>query len=125
MSYPFNPFTPTLSKLADAINDVLCFMPNNCLINYYLDGNSKMGYHSDQTDILSENTGVAIISLGATREIRFRNIEFPTDFRSVLLQSGSLFYMGQAVQSLWQHSIPKMKDCGGRLSLTFRKIKTQ
>lgn len=39
-----------------------------------MDGTSSMGYHSDQTDNLEKNTGIAIISLGAERILRFRKI---------------------------------------------------
>ncbi|MFT5096791.1 MAG: alkylated DNA repair dioxygenase AlkB, partial [Psychrobacter okhotskensis] len=40
------------------------YLPNNCLVNYYLDGSSKMGFHSDDTSQLADGTGVAILSLG-------------------------------------------------------------
>src|SRR5688572_5179286 len=52
MSYPFQAFTPELKAIIASINTTLGFTPNNCLINYYLDGKSKMGFHADQTDIL-------------------------------------------------------------------------
>jgi hypothetical protein len=38
-----------------------------------------MGYHSDQTDILVANTGIAIVSLGEMRVLKFRNIMNPED----------------------------------------------
>ena len=75
ISYPFQEFPDELVSIIDSIENTLNFEPNNCLINYYLDGKSKMGFHSDQTDILYERTGVAIISVGETRTLRFRNIE--------------------------------------------------
>ena len=99
------------------------FEANNCLINYYLDGDSRMGYHSDQVDILEEGTGVAIISLGDSRLLRFKNIEDEELKSEFLLESGSLFYMGQEIQDEWKHAVPKMKNAKGRMSLTFRKLK--
>jgi len=110
-----------LSDVVNRINDVIGFTPNNCLVNYYLDGRSKMGYHSDRTDILSPGTGVVIISLGSTRTLRFRNI----NDRSIVdfnLRSGSLFYMTSDVQDLWMHSIPSSDVDGSRMSLTFRNL---
>lgn len=77
MKYPYREFDKRISNVADQIEDMLDFAPNNCLINYYLNGTSKMGFLSDQTDILEENTGVAIVSLGATRILRFRSIDNP------------------------------------------------
>ena len=82
-----------------------------------------MGFHSDQTDILVENTGIAIISLGETRILRFKNIENNELIKDFELPSGSLIYMTQEVQKLWLHAIPKSNTENGRMSLTFRKIK--
>lgn len=82
-----------------------------------------MGFHADQTDILETDTGIAIISLGETRVLMFRNIAEPAQIESYDLPSGSLIYMTQAVQSLWQHAIPKSDTLNGRMSLTFRRLK--
>lgn len=123
ISYPFQPFPQELLNVIKEIEHTLGFTPNNCLINYYLDGKSRMGFHSDQTDILADGTGVAIVSLGATRTLRFRSIadeELTKDFD---LESGSLIYMTQQVQHEWQHAIPKSDTASARMSLTFRKIK--
>lgn len=123
ISYPFQEFPDELVSIIDSIENTLNFEPNNCLINYYLDGKSKMGFHSDQTDILYERTGVAIISVGETRTLRFRNIEDKKLIKDFQLPSGSLIYMTNEVQDKWQHSIPKADTENGRMSLTFRKIK--
>lgn len=123
ISYPFQAFPTELTAIVKALDTTLGFEPNNCLINYYLDGNSKMGFHSDQTDILFENTGVAIVSIGATRTLRFRNIADKTLVQNFDLPAGSLIFMTNAVQDKWQHSIPKADTDNGRMSLTFRKIK--
>lgn len=121
ISYPNILIPDYLTDIVNRINDTIGFIPNNCLINYYLDGRSKMGYHSDRTDILSPGTGVVIISLGSTRTLRFRNI----NDRSIVdfnLKSGSLFYMTSGVQDLWVHSIPSDYMDNGRMSLTFRNL---
>ncbi len=123
ISYPYQEFTSELKGIIDAIDKELHFAPNNCLINYYLDGKSKMGFHSDQTDILVEGTGVVIVSIGETRTLRFRNIENKEIIKDFDLPSGSLIYMTNAVQDEWQHAIPKSNTEKGRMSLTFRKMK--
>ncbi len=122
ISYPYQDFLPELKLIVDLITDHLGFEPNNCLLNYYLDGKSKMGFHSDQTDILSKNTGVAIVSLGETRVLRFREIENKERLIDYSLPAASLIFMTQEVQSVWQHSIPKSDTENGRMSLTFRKL---
>jgi len=123
ISYPFQDFTPELKEVVALIKLKIGFEPNNCLINYYLDGKSKMGFHSDQTDILSEGTGVGIVSIGETRTLRFRNIENPEIIKNFQLRSGSFIHMTNQLQNEWQHSIPKSNTENGRMSLTFRKIK--
>ena len=123
MSYPFQEFTPELNIIRGKICDTLHFEPNNCLINYYLNGKSKMGFHSDQTDILYDQTGVGIVSLGETRILRFRNIEDRSITNDYELPSGSFIYMTNEVQKVWQHAIPKSDTELGRMSLTFRKMK--
>lgn len=123
ISYPFQAFMPELEEIISLIQQALHFEPNNCLVNYYLDGTSRMGFHSDQTDILVEGTGVAIVSIGAKRILRFRKIEDRSITRDFELASGSLLYMTNEVQTAWQHAIPKSDTTDGRMSLTFRKMK--
>lgn len=122
MAYPYRDFLPGLQTTIDHLKPLIGFEANNCLINYYADGSSKMGYHSDQTDILEPGTGIAIVSVGATRTLKFRNINDPELFLTYELTAGSLVYMSQEIQALWQHAIPKAKTEQGRMSLTFRKM---
>ena len=123
INYPFQSFLPELQEVIEKLIVSISFEPNNCLINYYLDGKAKMGYHSDQTDILYPGTGVAIVSVGEMRTLRFRNIANKELFVDYKLSSGSLIYMTQEIQDTWQHAIPSSNTEHGRISLTFRKIK--
>lgn len=123
IDYPYQEFLPELEIINKKLKTVIGFEPNNCLINYYLDGKSKMGYHSDQTDILETDTGIAIVSLGETRTLKFRNIANPEQFLTYDLTACSLIYMTQEIQKGWQHSIPKSDTENGRISLTFRRMR--
>lgn len=114
-------FPNSLDVIKSDIANVVGFEPNNCLVNYYLDGKSKMGFHSDQVDMLFNSTGIIIISLGDTRVFRFRNIKNKEVVKDYVLKSGSLFYMSSEIQSEWKHSV--LKGDNERISLTFRKIK--
>jgi alkylated DNA repair dioxygenase AlkB len=68
-------------------------------------------------------TGVAILSLGESRFIRYRSRCKPKREFDYLLESGSLLYMSQEMQEDWLHGIPKQEEKGGeRISVTFRKI---
>lgn len=122
ITYSFQEMLKPLNDLAKKIDQQIGFEPNNCLINYYTDGKSKMGFHSDQVDILEKNTGIVIISLGETRTLRFKNIAHKETVVDFNLPSGSLIYMTQDVQKQWLHAIPLSDTARGRMSLTFRKI---
>ena len=122
MIYPETTMMKCLIPVCDQIESKIGFRPNNCLMNYYLDGNSTMGYHSDSAEELQEGTGVAIISLGAARSISYRSkldIDRKVKYR---LKNGALLYMDNDVQTKWMHAILKEKGVGERISLTFRNI---
>ncbi len=123
MEYPFQEFLPELEAINLQLVSTIGFKPNNCLINYYLDGRSKMGWHSDETKILEDGTGIAIVSVGETRTLQFRSKQEPSQFIDYPLPAGSLIYMTQEVQDNWQHSIPRSDTDHGRISLTFRKMR--
>ena len=46
MEYPDADMPSKLISICNQIHSLIGFAPNNCLMNYYEDGNSKMGYHS-------------------------------------------------------------------------------
>jgi alkylated DNA repair dioxygenase AlkB len=113
---------PLLVPLCDAIERQLGFRPTNCLLNYYETGRSTMGFHSDATYNLAGGTGVAIVSIGAERDLTFRSKTDLTLQIPFSLPHGSLFYMSQATQDYWTHAIKKTETDDARISLTFRHI---
>ncbi|MDG9666134.1 alpha-ketoglutarate-dependent dioxygenase AlkB [Hahella sp. CR1] len=122
MSYPQTELPENLARVGRDIEKTLGFYPNNCLLNYYPDGESSMGYHSDSSEELAPGTGVAIISLGAERRISYRNKADKAHVVTYMLEHGALLYMDKGVQDRWMHAIPKMPGVGERISLTFRLI---
>lgn len=122
IDYPSVPMPDYLSEICLLIESQIGFRPNNCLMNYYLDGSSTMGFHSDNAEELFEGTGVVIISLGAERHITYRLIEDKDLKVKYALEPGSLLYMSQDLQEKWQHAIKKEEGVGERISLTFRRI---
>jgi alkylated DNA repair dioxygenase AlkB len=121
-TYPFVAMPDFLDALIPDISSLIGFTPNNCLINLYHDGNSSMGFHSDNTDILAPGTGVVIISIGSTRTLRFKNKLDRDNIIDYTLTDGSIFYMDDSVQNDWLHAIPKSDTSDVRISLTFRNI---
>lgn len=113
-----------LEPLCQSVQQQFGFMPNNCLINSYPDGNHYISYHSDQQIEMQAQTGVAIISLGAVRQMSLRRIDNHSICFHYALPPGSGLFMQDALQSEWQHGVLKQAGCGHRISLSFRCLMT-
>lgn len=121
-TYEFKPMISVMEDISLLIEKEIGFKPNNCLLNYYPNGKSKMGFHGDTTKMLVPDTGIAIVSLGDNRIMQVRRTKNPTEMYHYILPGGSLFYMSNAMQVDWQHGLPKVVDAAGRISLTFRQM---
>jgi alkylated DNA repair dioxygenase AlkB len=87
----------------------------------YRDGEDSVAWHGDKIGRgRTEDTMVAIVSLGATRTLALRPKGGGTSLR--LPQAhGDLIVMGGSCQRTWEHSVPKTtKPCGPRISMQFR-----
>jgi len=117
------PFTKEINDLALQIQKELGYLPNNCLINYYYNNESYMGFHSDDIEVLEEGTGITILSLGSLRIMKFRSIYGKNEFEIDLLP-GEFIHMSSVSQLYWKHAVPPCKKSSQceRISLTFRKI---
>lgn len=122
--WPAAPFPAELQAVLDRVSTRLGYESNNCLAHYYPGGDSNMGYHADATDDLVEGTGIAVVSLGAERALSFRSQSDRLVIEHYPLRSGSLPYMCPEMQLGWKHAIlPAAGVEGGRISLTFRRMK--
>ncbi len=122
VSYEDKPMHELLVPLCDRLQKTLGFRPNSCLINFYLDGRDKMGFHSDEIDNLEAGTQIIIISLGVERKLSFRSKLDYEQRTHYWLPHGSLLVMSQKTQEFWSHAIKRSSDPEGRISLTFRRI---
>lgn len=126
IEWPAVPFPAEVAELLDPVARAAGFVPNNCLANFYPDGTSTMGFHSDSTAELEPGTGIAVLSLGAERAITFRGADDKRLTESYPLAPGSLLVMCPEMQGAWQHAILADPACArGRISLTFRRIRTE
>ena len=124
ISYNFSEFPTFLNAIIKKAKLLTGFRPNNCLINYYHNSISKMGYHSDNIDILEPNTSILIISLGNTRELAFRKTLSKEHVKTFILKSGSIFIMNQKIQKYYEHAVLNSKTNNyERISITLRRIK--
>lgn len=124
MSYPERPMQPALQEMLAPIANQVGWKPNNCLINFYPDGKSTMGFHFDALEPLQEGTGVVIVSLGEERVLTFARRDDKTSRFEQPMPSGSLLLMPAEVQNEWLHAILKQNGAGARMSLTFRCLKS-
>lgn len=106
---------------------------NHVLIQYYKDGDSNIGEHSDKTLDISLGAPTLVISLGSTRIMTLKKkikTGYQHEYIRVAMPHGSLFVLGWKTNRKWYHSINKQKlsngdvDPGERISLTFRTIAT-
>ena len=122
-SYPVSAWHPEVEALAERLTPVVGFRATNCLLNYYPTGRNSVGWHSDDTTILAPGTGIAILSLGTTRELELRaNTDAGFHYEALPLEGGSLCLMSAQMQSDWRHSLRRADATGPRISLSFRHI---
>jgi alkylated DNA repair dioxygenase AlkB len=92
-------------------------------LNYYRDGHDSVAWHADRELRELTDTRIAIVTLGARRPFLVR----PTGggrSHDIKPGSGDLLVMGGACQMRWQHSVPKVKRAGPRISCTYRWTNT-
>ncbi|HEV2262662.1 MAG TPA: alpha-ketoglutarate-dependent dioxygenase AlkB [Candidatus Rubrimentiphilum sp.] len=111
-----------LANLQDRVEKFLGERFNTVSLQYYRDHNDSVAWHSDHTEELIENATVAIVSLGAARDMLIRSKARPRRTIARTLEPGSLFVMGGRAQDFWEHHIPKLRQpLGPRISVALRQ----
>lgn len=91
-------------------------------LNLYEHNRHHLGWHADDSPEMSDAHPIVSVSLGAEREIWWRENGSAVVFKQKL-EHGSAFIMPPGMQDTHQHRIPKHdRPCGPRISLTFRKF---
>ncbi|MEV0224911.1 alpha-ketoglutarate-dependent dioxygenase AlkB [Streptomyces sp. NPDC050704] len=88
---------------------------------HYRDGRDSVAWHGDRTGRgAREDTMVAILSVGAPRDLLLRPRNGGAAVRRPL-GHGDLIVMGGSCQRTWEHAIPKTaRAAGPRISVQFR-----
>lgn len=116
---------PLLTQARDALNDHYgpelgerFVTAGMCL---YRDGRDSVAWHGDTIGrARSEDTMVAIVSLGSAREFLLRPRGGGATVRH-RLGHGDLIVMGGSCQRTWEHAVPKTnRPVGPRMSVQFR-----
>jgi alkylated DNA repair dioxygenase AlkB len=119
---------PVLVAIRDALNDRYAEELGEPFVTaglcYYRDGRDSVAWHGDRIGRgRSEDTMVAIVSLGAERRLSLRprggggtSVGFPVG-------RGDLLVMGGTCQRTWDHAVLKTaKPVGPRISVQFRPL---
>jgi alkylated DNA repair dioxygenase AlkB len=95
-------------------------------LNFYRDGRDGVAMHGDRTAHLVDTTPIAILSLGATRDMLVRAKSAGGRALRIALEPGSLLVMSHAIQRTHVHGIPKTsRNVGPRISCAFRAWKDE
>ena len=89
--------------------------------NLYRNGNDSVAWHGDRHRHVVTDPIVAIVSVGCPRPLRLRPRGGGSS-RAWRLGDGDLLVMGGACQHEWEHTVPKVRHAGPRLSITFRNV---
>jgi len=135
------PWTPELDELRDRLERSLGFRFNSLLLNRYRNGLDRMGWHADDEPELECHHPIASLSLGASRDLRFRPRHAPASADhsregvaheastaaapfALNLADGDLLLMDPPTQQHWLHALPiRRRVPGARLNLTFRRLR--
>lgn len=120
--YPDVPMPAFVRDIADRIVAIVAHPITNCLGNLYVDGDARMGFHSDSAEGIAPESTTSILSLGATRTLTFRSKDAARQTESFSLAPGSLLVMAASVQDGWKHALLPAPGAAARISLTFRHI---
>ena len=117
------PFTPNLLSIKNKIENLTGHQFNGVLLNYYRNGDDSMGWHADDEKELGTNPVIASLSFGASRNFQLQHsLDKSIPKATIVLNDASLLVMKGETQHFWKHQIPKQKNKGPRINLTFRKI---
>jgi len=116
------PWTTELLELKKLVSKHAGADFNSVLANLYRNQHDYMGWHCDNEKSLGQNPLIVSLSLGQSRDFKFRH-KLKKEVVNCKLNSGDLLLMGGSLQACWKHCLPKRKGIlGPRINLTFRTV---
>lgn len=110
---------PILGEIRRVLSDRYGEEFDSIGFNCYRDGHDSVAWHGDRHRHVVTDPVVAIVSVGEPRPFRLRPRGGGRS-RSFDVGRGDLLVMGGACQHDWEHSVPKVRAAGPRLSITYR-----
>ena len=118
---PENNYLHSIIKRVKEVYPGIAF--NSVLVTKYANGKSFIPFHADNEQMISPDSKIITVSLGASRTIKFQPKKGSDGLQvSVNLDHGSSFTMSHESQSRYIHGIPRDYSNQMRISLTFRQI---
>ena len=110
---------PVVSQMAELLARRYGVPMTGLWLNWYRSGDEAVAWHSDRIGRVQKDPPVAIVSLGSARRFMLRP-KGGGPSRVFTPAGGDLLVMGGACQHRWEHSVPRARHGGPRISVTFR-----
>ena len=124
---PAAPWLPVPRAIAAAVESVALGDAGErfegVLLNYYKDGDVKLGFHADDEPVIVPDSPIASLSLGAPRRFVLKH-DATGETHELTLTHGSLLVMQGTTQRFWKHAVPPQRGAGPRINLTFRRCRS-
>ncbi|KAL3822753.1 hypothetical protein ACHAXA_008056 [Cyclostephanos tholiformis] len=145
LEYPTHPWSYTSLYVKRAVESALrplyVQVMNHCVTNLYRDGRDDIQHHSDKDLDLNRRGVIVSVSFGSSRVMEVRDRSYPHDVVRVDLPPGSMLVLGPYTNARFTHAVLPLSSndrptamtgddvtCnveeGGRISLTFRDVRT-
>ena len=85
----------------------------------YRNGRDGIGLHRDREMRWLDKTIVTGLAFGATRPLLLRALRDGTT-RELSISGGDLYVLGGRCQADWLHGVPKVEQCGPKISAVWR-----
>ena len=119
--YPTQAWHPRIRSIQALVEAELGARMEVCFLNGYEHNRDQLGWHADDSPEMDDARPIAIVTLGAERDIMFATKDARENVERLKLQHGSLCVMKAGMQDTHVHRIPKDdRVVGPRISLTFR-----
>lgn len=126
----YMPWTPTIQKIKDAVEQRTGETWNLAHVIYYKDGDDSMGMHSDAMLDLVSGSKIAVVSFGCTRQMDLlkktkSTVDGPSKIK-LNLPNNSVFLLDEETNKHYVHGIRKQKnnETEDRISIVFRYVST-
>ena len=111
-----------LAELRDIAQEITGKPFNALVLQFYRDGQDGVGWHSDDDVCVEKHPTLVSMSFGESRGFWVRHKTQHDERYKFELHHGDLLVMCGDMQEHYVHKVPKEKDKGPRINLTFRYV---